>query len=722
MFAAPLLLAALLAPPESAAPPRDGAFAESPEVAGAPLTGTVRGPDGPAAGVTVTAVPLDGTGDFTPLPPVVSDADGHFRVPGVDPGKPLYVIAAAGAGADRLYGGATVPSASDRAGRPAEVTVLPAASVAVTVLRHDGVPAAGAVVEWWERPDASVFGGITGTFVAALGDPWPAADADGGLTLPDLPAGENISLLIDAPGSFPQTVKIAVPNMGATDGDAPAAATATLAEPGRVAVTLTAPEGVTPPADGYRLRGETARTDARIEKDVAATVAGNHAEITFPAGPGQFGGVLSHPDLVLTPTLFVTDVTAGETATVELTATEPAVFTGRFTDPDGDPLGDVEPTAEDPDRWRNPAVTVLAYSVLGAFASTDLGYGAGWQPADMPVDREPVGEDGRFRVTAPRAKVKLVASDYPGRTYPTVFAVDAAAGGRDLGDVTLHPLSEVTGTVVDAAGAPVPGAIVLPNGGEYDTRFDPVLADAEGRFALTPDVVPPAAAGGAHPLKLKAFAPLAALVGIAEVGLVKGEEPAAVTVALAPGEPPAVPEPIVPPETRRGDAFPLSADDPAPELAAAAGYAPDGTPADPVKLADLRGRWVLLDVRSAWCGNCRVEEPVLDAVAVGFGEKLTVVSVYDVSDTPEKVAAYLADRPGSGPIIRDADDGATVRAYGVEGFPTRVLIDPAGRVRTYAGLRSRELPTTLRSFLLNEPPAGAADDPPAADPAGTAGR
>ena len=572
----------------------------------------------------------------------------------------------------------------------------------------------------WVRPEAPAFGGMSGAFAAALGAPWPAADADGALTLPDLPAGEEVSLLIDAPDAFPQTVKVAVPDAG--DVGTPAAAAVTLAEPGLVTLALAAPEGVAPPADGYRLRGQTGRSDARIEKDVAATVAGNRAEITFPAGPGQFGGVLSHPDFVLTPTLFVADVTAGETATVELAATEPAIFTGRFVDPNGNPLGDVEPTAEDPGRWRNPGVTVLAYSVLGAFASTDLGYGAGWQPANMPIDREPVGEDGRFRVTAPRAEVKLVAMDNPGRTFPTVFEVDAADGGRDLGDVTLHPLPAVTGTVVDAAGDPVPGAIVAPDGGRYDTQFDPVLADADGRFALTPGVVPPAGAGGAHPLKVRAFAPLAALVGTAEIALVKGEEPAPATVALAPGEPPAAPEPKVPPTTRGGDAFPLSVGDPAPELAAAAGYTPDGEPADPVTLADLRGRWALLDVRSTWCGNCRVEEPVLDAVAAGFGEKLTVVSVYDVSDTPEKVAAYLADRPGSGPIIRDADDGATVRAYGVDSFPTRVLIDPAGRVRTYAGLRSQELPTTLRSFLLNDDTADAGKAAAAADPAGAAGR
>ena len=672
-----------------------------------PLAGAVTGPGGePVAGASVTAIPLDGSDGFAPLPPVTAGEAGAFAVPGTDPDTPHYLIAAAGDGANRLYGGIMAPSAADRAGRPVSVTLAPAADVAVTLTRPDGTPAAGAELLNWAERDAVTFGGMTAEIAAALGHPWPAADDAGVLPVPDLPAGAEVILAVKAPGLHAQSVAITTPAAGA----GPGAVTAALAASGTLAVTFAAPDGVEPPTRGYRLLGQSGRSiDGRIEETVVATVDGRTVTVAHPVGPGQFGGMLSHPDLVITPAIFAADVTADETATVELEATEPAVFTGRFVGPDGAPIADSSPADDAPEGWRQPTLDVIAFSTVGYFAGRDLGFGAGWQPVSWPVDREDVGADGRFRAKAPRAEVKLFANDYGGGVFPVVFEVDAAGGGRDLGDVVLRPLPEVTGTALGADGEPVPGAVVTADGGEFGARFDAVLADADGRFAFTPESVPPAGEDGAHPLKIKAFAPLAPLVGTAELGLKPGEAPAPVAVTLAPGEPPAAPEPKVPPETRDGREFPLSAGDPAPELAAAAGYTRTGEPADPVRLADLRGRWVLLDVRSTWCGNCRVEEPVLDAVAAGFGEKLTVVSVYDVSDTPEKVAAYLADRPGSGPAVRDADDGATVRAYGVDGFPTRVLIDPAGRVRTYGGLRARDLPTTLRSFLLAD--EGGTDEP-----------
>ena len=704
MFAAPLLLAALLAPLEPAAPPGDGAFAASPAADRVTLTGTVRDESGePLAGATVTAIPTADPENLVALPPVTTDAAGRFAVPAADPEAEHYLIAAVGDGADRRVGRVWVQSASDRAGRPVEITAGPVVDVTVDIAFHDGRPAAGAAVENWRRPAAARFDGMTAEIAGAAGLPWDAAaDGAGAVTLRDLPPGGTVAATVDAPGAHEQTVTFTV-----AGGDA---GTVALAESARVTAVFTAPAGAAAPADGYRLRGSTARTESRLDGPVDAVVTGDRVVVTAVVAPGQFGGLLTHPDLIFTPSFFVTAAEAGGTAEVELEASAPAFFTGRFVDPAGEPLGDADPTAGDMSGWRMPDLGVLTYSAIGYFAGTDLGYGAGWQPVNFPVNREAVGPDGRFRVRAPRAKVKLIASDLPGKTFPTVIEANAAGGGRDLGDVTLHPLPEVTGAVRDAGGRPVPGAIVVPDGGQFDTRFDPVLADAAGRFAFTPDAVPPAGEGGVHPLKIKAFAPLAARVGAAEVPLRKGEAPAAVTVTLAPGEPPAAPEPKVPTVTSAGGPFPLSVGDPAPAVSAAAGYAATGGPADPISLADLRGRWVLLDVRSTWCGNCRAEEPVLDAVAAGFGEQLTVVSVYDVSDAPEKVAAYLADHPAPGPAARDADDGATVKAYGVRGFPTRVLIDPAGRVRTYGGLRSPELPSTLRAFLLGGDPDGAADE------------
>ena len=175
------------------------------------------------------------------------------------------------------------------------------------------------------------------------------------------------------------------------------------------------------------------------------------------------------------------------------------------------------------------------------------------------------------------------------------------------------------------------------------------------------------------------------------------------TVAVRPGEDP---EPLTLTLEPR-DYDPVPVEGPAAELAAAAGFAPGGEPAEPVSLEELRGRWVLLDFRTTWCGPCRADEPVVAELADALGGRLTVVEVYDRSDSVAAVTEYLRDHPAAGPAVRD--DGATAAAYGVGGFPTRVLIDPRGRVVRGRFPRGGRLVRTVWRAVVAGPAAGGAD-------------
>jgi thiol-disulfide isomerase/thioredoxin len=100
-------------------------------------------------------------------------------------------------------------------------------------------------------------------------------------------------------------------------------------------------------------------------------------------------------------------------------------------------------------------------------------------------------------------------------------------------------------------------------------------------------------------------------------------------------------------------------------------------------LADLRGRFVLLDFWTSGCVNCLHVLDELRPLEDRFRDVLVVVGVHSPKfaheATPESVAAAVRRYGVGHPVLNDADM-ATWDAYSARAWPTLVLVDPEGFV------------------------------------------
>jgi thiol-disulfide isomerase/thioredoxin len=98
----------------------------------------------------------------------------------------------------------------------------------------------------------------------------------------------------------------------------------------------------------------------------------------------------------------------------------------------------------------------------------------------------------------------------------------------------------------------------------------------------------------------------------------------------------------------------------------------------PVKLADFRGKVVVMDFWYRGCGFCMFAMPQVKQLAEDYKDKPVVVLSMN-TDLKEEDARFVVDAFGlKHPTIKA---GGINDKYGIHGFPTMVVIDPAGIVR-----------------------------------------
>jgi thiol-disulfide isomerase/thioredoxin len=98
-------------------------------------------------------------------------------------------------------------------------------------------------------------------------------------------------------------------------------------------------------------------------------------------------------------------------------------------------------------------------------------------------------------------------------------------------------------------------------------------------------------------------------------------------------------------------------------------------------LSSLRGKVVLLDVWASWCGPCKQELPMLDAIAGRLHRRGVEVVAVSVDQDRENVDKFLGARPRWNLTVAHDPKGAIADTFQPEKMPTSYVIDRQGIIR-----------------------------------------
>lgn len=97
-------------------------------------------------------------------------------------------------------------------------------------------------------------------------------------------------------------------------------------------------------------------------------------------------------------------------------------------------------------------------------------------------------------------------------------------------------------------------------------------------------------------------------------------------------------------------------------------------------LKNLRGKYVLIDFWGTWCGACIAGMPEMKKFAQKHADKLTLLGIAQESNR-DRWKNYLdkSEWDWKQIMVGEGEEDFVLR-YNVQGFPTKILVSPEGKI------------------------------------------
>ncbi|MDE6811609.1 MAG: redoxin domain-containing protein [Muribaculaceae bacterium] len=98
-----------------------------------------------------------------------------------------------------------------------------------------------------------------------------------------------------------------------------------------------------------------------------------------------------------------------------------------------------------------------------------------------------------------------------------------------------------------------------------------------------------------------------------------------------------------------------------------------------VSLSQFRGKWVILDFWGSWCGWCIKGLPKLKQAYKEYAGKIEVIGI-DCRESQEAWRAGVKKYELPWVNVYNGEATALLQTYGVQGFPTKAIVNPEGKL------------------------------------------
>lgn len=117
-----------------------------------------------------------------------------------------------------------------------------------------------------------------------------------------------------------------------------------------------------------------------------------------------------------------------------------------------------------------------------------------------------------------------------------------------------------------------------------------------------------------------------------------------------------------------------------------------------VKLSDLKGNVVVIDIWATWCGPCKAMIPHTRELVERLKDKPFKVVSISFDDTKEELKKFIEKEPMPWVHWFNGADGPIGKAWNIKYFPTIYVIDSKGLIR-FKGVRGEAMDKAVETLL-----------------------